>query len=151
GVGGSAAHHLARPGALRLRGRVAGGAPRLTAPLQLWVVDARTEVRSWLSGRLAEAGHGVAWAGAPDEVEQKAGAPEILVIGVPDDSAGLESFRGAVPDVPVVAWVEPGRPVPQLTPPFEWASSSDGGALLGAVERSVPWVNLRRERDASRA
>jgi two-component system, cell cycle response regulator len=115
------------------------------------VVDARDQVRAWLRTALAEAGHAVAWAGPPEELEQQKGAPEILVIGVPGDSAALDAFRGGSPDVPVVAWVEPGRPVPQLTAPFEWASSGDGGGLLAAVERSVPWVNLRRERDAARA
>ena len=115
------------------------------------MVDARARVRSWLAERLAEAGHAVGWAGAPEELERQGGTPEILVIGVPGDTAALESFRGSSPDVPVVAWVEPGRPVPQLTAPFEWASSADGGGLLAAVERSVPWVNLRRERDLARA
>jgi diguanylate cyclase (GGDEF)-like protein len=115
------------------------------------VVDAREQVRAWLRTRLQEAGHTVGWAGPPEELEQQKGAPEILVIGVPGDFAALDAFRGGSPDVPVVAWVEPGRPVPQLTAPFEWASSGDGGGLLAAVERSVPWVNLRRERDAARA
>jgi len=115
------------------------------------VVDARAQVRSWLAARLAEAGHAVGWAGPPEELERQPGSPEVLVIGVPVESSALESFRGVWPEVPVVAWVEPGRPVPQLTAPFEWASSADGGALLVAVERAVPFVNLRRERDAARA
>ena len=115
------------------------------------MVDTRTVVRSWLAARLTEAGHAVAWAGSPAELDGQAGAPEVLVVVVPDDGSPLEAFRGACPDVPVVAWVEPGRPVPQLTAPYEWASSADGGALLAAVERAVPWVNLRRERDAARA
>ncbi|HUM09590.1 MAG TPA: GGDEF domain-containing protein [Myxococcaceae bacterium] len=108
-------------------------------------------MRSWLAARLAEAGHAVGWAGPPEELERQPGSPEVLVIGVPVESSALESFRGVWPEVPVVAWVEPGRPVPQLTAPFEWASSADGGALLVAVERAVPFVNLRRERDAARA
>lgn len=115
------------------------------------MVDARAQVRSWLAARLAEAGHAVGWAGPPEELERQPGSPEVLVIGVPVESSALESFRGVWPEVPVVAWVEPGRPVPQLTAPFEWASSADGGALLVAVERAVPFVNLRRERDAARA
>jgi two-component system, cell cycle response regulator len=115
------------------------------------VVDARAQVRTWLAARLAQAGHAVEWAGAPGELERQEGAPDVLVIGVPEDPAALDAFRGGSPDVPVVAWVEPGRPVPLLTAPFEWASSADGGGLLAAVERSVPWVNLRRERDAARA
>jgi diguanylate cyclase (GGDEF)-like protein len=119
--------------------------------VRLWVVDARTAVRSWLSSRLVEAGHVVVWAGPPEELEQREGAPEVLVIGAHQDPSAPDAFRGNCPDVPVVAWVEPGRAVPRLTPPFEWASSADGGALLAAVERSVPWVNLRRERDAARA
>jgi two-component system cell cycle response regulator len=114
------------------------------------VVDARPQVRSWLAARLAEAGHAVGWAGSPEELERQAGAPEVLVIGVPWGSSALDSFRNVRPEVPVVAWVEPGGAVPELTAPFEWASS-DGGALLGAVERAVPWVNLRRERDAALA
>jgi len=93
----------------------------------------------------------VSWAGSPAELERQAGAPEVLVIGVPDEPSAFESFRGVCPDVAVVAWVEPGRPVPELTAPFEWASSADGGGLLAAVERTVPWVNLRRERDTARA
>ncbi len=116
----------------------------------LWVVDARADARSWLEERLVEAGHLVGWAGAPDVLEGQDGAPEVLVVGTHADASALESFRGTWPDVPVVAWVEPGRPVPRLTAPFEWASSADGGALLAAVERTVPWVNLRRERDAAR-
>ncbi len=115
------------------------------------MVDARAQVRSWLAARLAEAGHAVGWAGPPEELERQPGSPEVLLIGVPVESSALESFRGVWPEVPVVAWVEPGRPVPQLTAPFEWASSADGGALLVAVERAVPFVNLRRERDAARA
>ncbi|MGZ6162182.1 MAG: GGDEF domain-containing protein, partial [Myxococcaceae bacterium] len=91
-----------------------------------------------------------AWAGAPDALEGQEGAPEVLVVGAHADASALESFRGTCPDVPVVAWVDPGRAVPRLTAPFEWASSADGGALLAAVERTVPWVNLRRERDAAR-
>ncbi|HVP61733.1 MAG TPA: diguanylate cyclase [Myxococcaceae bacterium] len=114
-------------------------------------MDARAQVRSWLAARLAEAGHVVSWAGSPAELERQAGAPEVLVIGVPDEPSAFESFRGVCPDVAVVAWVEPGRPVPELTAPFEWASSADGGGLLAAVERTVPWVNLRRERDTARA
>ncbi len=117
----------------------------------LWVVDARPGARSWLAARLAEAGHAVEWAGAPEELDTQHGsAPEVLVVGAHADVAALESFRGVCPDVPMVAWVEPGRAVPTLTPPFEWVSSADGGALLSAVERAVPWVNLRRERDAAR-
>jgi len=119
--------------------------------VQLWVVDARPKVRTWLAARANEAGHSVTWSGAPEELEARAGAPEVLVIGAHDDASALEAFRGNCPDVPVVAWVEPGRAVPRLTAPFEWASSADGGALLAAVERSVPWVNLRRERDEARA
>ena len=49
-----------------------------------------------------------------------------------------------------VAWVDPGRPVPRLTPPFEWASTT-GQGLAEALERCAPWVALRRERDAARA
>ena len=161
-LGRYAAHHVAWPGALRLRRRAAGGAARLTPapstpppaaprPLQLWVVDPRAQVRAWLAARLAQAGHAVEWVGAPGELERQEGAPDVLIIGVLDDPAALDAFRGGFPDVPVVAWMEPGRPVPQLTAPFEWASSADGGALLAAVERSVPWVNLRCERDAARA
>lgn len=119
--------------------------------MQLWVVDARAPVRSWLSARLAEAGHVVSWAGDPGQLERQPGSPEVLVIGAHDDASALESFRGVCPDVPVVAWVDPGRPLPRLTAPFEWASSADGGALVAAVERCVPWVNLRRERDAARS
>ncbi len=103
------------------------------------MVDARAQVRSWLSARLAEAGHAVEWAGSPEELERRAGSPEVLVICVPDTSSALESFRGVCPDVPVVS------------APFEWAPSADSGALLAAVERAVPWVNLRRQRDAARA
>lgn len=116
----------------------------------LWVVDARADARSWMAERLAGAGHVVGWAGAPDALEGQEGAPEVLVVGAHADVSALESFRGTCPDVPVVAWVDPGRGVPRLTAPFEWASSADGGALLAAVERTVPWVNLRRERDAAR-
>jgi len=93
----------------------------------------------------------VAWAGPQDALPRQTGTPELLVVGVPEDSAALDAFRAGCPDVPVVAWVESGRAVPQLTAPFEWASTGDGGSLLAAVERSVPWVNLRRERDAARA
>jgi len=107
-------------------------------------------VREWLAAELAQAGHAIAWAGAPDELERLAGAPDVLVVGVQDEPSVLDAFRGSCPDVPVVAWVEPERPIPQLTAPFELASSADGGALLAAVERAVPWVNLRRERDAAR-
>ncbi|MGZ6134328.1 MAG: hypothetical protein ACXWK9_07705, partial [Myxococcaceae bacterium] len=114
------------------------------------MVDARADARSWLAERLAEAGYRVGWAGAPDVLEGQEGAPEVLVVGAHADASALESFRGTCPDVPVVAWVDPGRAVPRLTAPFEWASSADGGALLAAVERTVPWVNLRRERDAAR-
>ncbi|MGZ6141114.1 MAG: hypothetical protein ACXWLA_10585, partial [Myxococcaceae bacterium] len=113
-------------------------------------MDARADARSWLAERLAEAGYLVGWAGAPDVLEGQEGAPEVLVVGAHADASALESFRGTCPDVPVVAWVDPGRAVPRLTAPFEWASSADGGALLAAVERTVPWVNLRRERDAAR-
>ncbi|MGZ3444417.1 MAG: GGDEF domain-containing protein [Myxococcaceae bacterium] len=113
-------------------------------------MDARADARSWLAERLADAGYLVGWAGAPDVLEGQEGAPEVLVVGAHADASALESFRGTCPDVPVVAWVDPGRAVPRLTAPFEWASSADGGALLAAVERTVPWVNLRRERDAAR-
>jgi|GEM_PF-418567 len=119
-------------------------------PVLLWVVDTRANARSWLAERLAEAGHAVGWSGGPEELETAGGAPEVLVVGADADASALESFRGLYPDVPVVAWVEPGRAVPRMTPPFEWASSADGGALLAAVERTVSWVNLRRERDAAR-
>ena len=115
------------------------------------MVDDRAQVRAWLASRLAQAGHAVGWAGPPGDLERQTGAPDVLVVGVPEDPTALDGFRGGFPDVPVVAWVEPGRPVPQLTAPFEWASSADGGALLAAVERTVPWVNLRRERDVARA
>jgi len=115
------------------------------------VLDDRAQVRAWLAARLAQAGHAVSWAGPPGELERQSGAPDILVVGTPQEPTALDIFRGSFPDVPVVAWVEPGRPVPQLTAPFEWASSGDGGALLAAVERMVPWVNLRRERDVARA
>jgi two-component system cell cycle response regulator len=118
--------------------------------VRVWLVDARPDARAWLSARLAEAGHAVAWDGAPEELEARPDWPEVLVVGAHGDAAALEAFRGNFPDVPVVAWVEPGRAVPRLTPPFEWASSADGGALLAAVERTVPWVNLRRERDVAR-
>lgn len=116
------------------------------------MVEARAQVRAWLAARLAEAGHAVGWAGAPGELERQEGAPDVVVTGVPEPPAALVAFHGRLPDVPVVVWVEPGRPVPQLTAPFEWASSADGhAALLAAVERSVPWVILRSERDAARA
>jgi diguanylate cyclase (GGDEF)-like protein len=114
------------------------------------VVDERAQVRTWLAARLAQAGHTVAWEGPPHALEQQTEAPEVLVVGAPEDPSALDAFRASCPDVPVVAWVEPGGPVPRLTAPFEWASSGDGGALLAAVERSVPWVNLRAERDAAR-
>ena len=115
------------------------------------MVDDRAQVRAWLAARLGQAGHSVAWAGPQDALPRQTGTPELLVVGVPEDSAALDAFRAGCPDVPVVAWVESGRAVPQLTAPFEWASTGDGGSLLAAVERSVPWVNLRRERDAARA
>ena len=115
------------------------------------MVDDRAQVRAWLAVRLTQAGHAVGWEGPPGELARQTGTPEILVVGVPEDPTALDAFRGSCPDVPVVAWVEPGRAIPQLTHPFEWASSGDGGSLLAAVERSVPWVNLRRERDAARA
>jgi GGDEF domain-containing protein len=114
------------------------------------VAEAAAPVRDWLAAELAQAGHEIVWTGAPDELEGLAGAPDVLVVGVPDEPAVLDAFRAGCPDVPVVACVEPGRPVPQLTAPFEYASSADGGALLTAVERTVPWVSLRRERDAAR-
>ena len=119
--------------------------------MRLWVVDARSAARSWLSNRLSGAGHAVVWVGPPDDLERQEGAPEVLVVGAHHDPSALDAFRGVCPDVPVVAWVEPGRAVPRITPPFEWASSADGDALLAAVERAVPWVNIRRERDAARA
>ena len=115
------------------------------------MVDDRAQVRALLAVRLTQAGHAVGWEGPPGELARQTGTPEILVVGVPEDPTALDAFRGSCPDVPVVAWVEPGRAIPQLTHPFEWASSGDGGSLLAAVERSVPWVNLRRERDAARA
>jgi GGDEF domain-containing protein len=115
------------------------------------VAEASPPVRAWLAEELARAGHEVAWAGTPAELEEQEGAPDVLVIGTPDAPDVLDAFRGGCPEVPVVAWVEPGRPVPELTAPFEWTASTDDGALLAAVERSVPWVNLRRERDAARA
>jgi diguanylate cyclase (GGDEF)-like protein len=118
--------------------------------VQLWVVDARGQARAWLVARLSEAGHAVSWAGPAAELEGRSGAPEVLVIGAHGDEFALRLFRGALPDVPIVAWVEPGRAVPRLTAPFEWAFSADGAALLAAVERTVPWVNLRRERDSAR-
>jgi len=119
--------------------------------VQLWVVDGRSQARAWLTARLTEAGHLVRWAGPTAELRQQRGPPEVLVIGAHGEDPALEAFRGAFPDVAIVAWVEPGRPVPRITAPFEWASSADGGALLAAVERTVPWVNLRRERDGARA
>jgi hypothetical protein len=115
------------------------------------VVDARAQVRAWLAARLAQAGHAVEWVGAPGELQRQQGAPDVLVVGVAEDPAPLDAFRGGSPDVPVVAWVEPGWPLPAAHRAVRVGSSADGGALLGAVERSVPWVNLRRERDAARA
>lgn len=110
----------------------------------------RAPVREWLAAELAQAGHVVAWAGAPDALGGLTGTPDVLVAGIQDDPSVLDAFRAGCPDLPVVARVEPGGPVPQLTAPFEWTSSADGAALLSAVERAVPWVNLRRERDAAR-
>ena len=115
------------------------------------MVDERPEVREWLSEQLSGAGHAVVWAGPPGALDPRDGAAEVLVTGPAEEGSVLDGFRALCPEVPVVAWVEPGGTVPRLSPPFEWVSSADGGDLLGAVERMVPWVNLRRERDGARA
>ena len=47
-------------------------------------------------------------------------------------AAALSAFRAQHPDVACVAWVEPGRPVPRLPPPFEWASTAGQGLVGGA-------------------
>ena len=121
------------------------------APFRVWVVDAREETRSWLGASLAEAGHAVEWAGTPSELGSLAGsAPDVIVLGGRAEGAALSAFRAARPDVACVAWIEPGRPVPRLSPPFEWASTA-GQSLVEAVQRCTPWVTLRRERDSARA
>jgi GGDEF domain-containing protein len=115
------------------------------------VVDAREETRAWLGRSLAEAGHTVEWAGTPAELATVAGAaPDMVVVGGRAEGAALSAFRALRPDVACVAWVEPGRPIPRFSPPFEWASTA-GQSLVEALERCAPWVALRRERDAARA
>ncbi len=158
---GSPAHHLARPGALRLQRRAAGGAARLTAPLAalpsagrpvlLWVVDARADARSWL-GRAAGRGRARGGLGRRPGASSRGRRARRRCWSSARTRTPPRSSRSAA-SVRTCRWW-PGWTravaVPRLTAPFEWASSADGGALLAAVERTVPWVNLRRERDAAR-
>jgi two-component system cell cycle response regulator len=120
--------------------------------LRLWIADGREHARIWFARVLADAGHGIDWVGAPEEVADLPGEPDALVVGTGGHQAGpwLQAVRTAHPELPLVVW-EDAEPLPRLAPPLERVlPSHDGSGLCEAVERCRPWAWLRAERDGAR-